>query len=138
MIRQFTNNNNNIHTCAEVLTVIKRVERARSIIIVQHKYMLMLMCNYKSRINIMRCLGNSIVRRKIGQWHPTQWHYNSVYQCHVTLFYCNHWVHTLALTLVNPIQFRCELMVTISDHSVQRSYIIHYYLNCCWQVPRQL
>ena len=47
-----------------MLTVINRVERARSIVIVKHKYMLM--CNHKIRINIMRCLRNSTVRREIG------------------------------------------------------------------------
>ena len=40
------------HACTEVLTVINRVERARSIVIVKHKYMLM--CNHKIRINLMR------------------------------------------------------------------------------------
>ena len=54
-----------IHACAEVLTVINRVERALSIVIVKHKYMLM--CNHKIRINITRCLRNSTVRREIGQ-----------------------------------------------------------------------
>ena len=43
--------NNNIHTCAEVLTVINRAERARAIVIVKHNYMLM--CNHKIRLNIM-------------------------------------------------------------------------------------
>ena len=63
-IRQFTNNN--IYTCAEVLTIINRVQCARSIEIVKHKYMLM--CNHKIRKNIMRCLTNSTVRREIGQY----------------------------------------------------------------------
>ena len=48
-----------------VLTVTKRVERSRSIIIIKHKYMLM--CNHKIPINLMRCLRNSTVRREIGQ-----------------------------------------------------------------------
>ena len=48
-----------------VLTVINRVERARSIVNVKHKYMLM--CNHKVHINIMRCLRNSTLRREIGQ-----------------------------------------------------------------------
>ena len=48
-----------------VLTVINSVERARSIVIVKHKYMLMY--KHKIRINIMRCLRNSNVRREIGQ-----------------------------------------------------------------------
>ena len=52
---------NNKHTCAVVFTVINRVERARSIAIVTHKYMLM--CNYK-----IRCLRNSTVRSEIGQY----------------------------------------------------------------------
>ena len=47
-----------------MLIVINRVERARSVVIVKHKYMLM--CNHKIRINIMRCLRNSTVRREIG------------------------------------------------------------------------
>ena len=50
-----------------VLTVTKRVERSRSIIIIKHKYMLM--CNHKIRINIMSCLRNSTVRCEIGQLH---------------------------------------------------------------------
>ena len=50
-----------------VLTVTKRVERAQSIVIIKHKYM-MLMCNHKIRINIMRRLRNSTVGREIGQW----------------------------------------------------------------------
>ena len=41
-----------IHACAKVLAVINRVERARSTVIVKHKYMLR--CNHKIRINIMR------------------------------------------------------------------------------------
>ena len=49
-----------------VLTVTKRVERAQSIVIIKHKYMLM--CNHKIRINLMRCLKNSTARREIGQW----------------------------------------------------------------------
>ena len=65
-IRQFTNIRSKIHACAEVLTVVNRVERARSIVIVKHKYMLM--CNHKIHINIMRCLRNSTVQREIGQW----------------------------------------------------------------------
>ena len=48
-----------------VLTVAKRVERSRSIVIIKHKYMLM--CNHKIRINLMRCLRNSTARREIGQ-----------------------------------------------------------------------
>ena len=48
------------------LTVTERVERARSIVIIKHKYMLM--CNHKIRRHIMRCLRNSTVRREIGQW----------------------------------------------------------------------
>ena len=48
-----------------VLTLTKRVERSQSIVIIKHKYMLM--CNHKNRINIMRRLGNSTVRREIGQ-----------------------------------------------------------------------
>ena len=48
-----------------VLTVTKRVERAQSIVIIKHKYMLM--CNHKIRINIKRRLRNSTVRREIGQ-----------------------------------------------------------------------
>ena len=34
-----------------VLTVTKRVERSRSIVIIKHKYMLM--CNHKIRINLI-------------------------------------------------------------------------------------
>ena len=49
-----------------VLTVTKRVERSRSIVIIKHKYMLM--CNHKIRINLMRCLRNSTTRCEIGQW----------------------------------------------------------------------
>ena len=48
-----------------VLTVTKREERSQSIVIIKHKYMLM--CNHKIRINLMRCLRNSTVRREIGQ-----------------------------------------------------------------------
>ena len=48
-----------------MLTVTKRVERARSIVIIKHKYMLM--CNHKIHINIVSCLRNSNVRREIGQ-----------------------------------------------------------------------
>ena len=48
-----------------VLTVTKRMERSRSIVITKHKYMLM--CNPKIRINLMRCLRNSIARCEIGQ-----------------------------------------------------------------------
>ena len=65
-MRRFTNISSEIHACAEVLTVINRVERARSTIIVKHKYMLM--CYHRIRINIMRCLRNSTVRREIGQY----------------------------------------------------------------------
>ena len=50
-----------------VLTVTKRAERAQSIVIIKHKYM-MLMCNHKIRINIMRRLRNSTVGREIGLW----------------------------------------------------------------------
>ena len=50
-----------------VLTVAKRVERSRSIVIIKHKYMLM--CSHKIHINLMRCLRNSTARREIGQWH---------------------------------------------------------------------
>ena len=49
-----------------MLAVINRAERTRSIVIVKHKYMLM--CNHKIRINKMRCLRNSTVRREIGQY----------------------------------------------------------------------
>ena len=49
-----------------VLTVTKRVERSRSIVIIKHKYMLM--CNQKIRQNIVRRLRNSTIRREIGQW----------------------------------------------------------------------
>ena len=49
-----------------VLTVAKRVERSRSIVIIKHKYMLM--CNHKIRINLMRCLRNSTARPEIGQF----------------------------------------------------------------------
>ena len=52
-----------------VLTATKRVERSRSIVIIKHKYMLM--CNHKIRINIMRCLKNSTVRREISQYDKT-------------------------------------------------------------------
>ena len=48
-----------------VLTVTKRVERSRSIVIIKHKYMLM--CNHKIHINLMRCLRNSTARCEIGQ-----------------------------------------------------------------------
>ena len=53
-----------------VLTVTNRVERAQSIVIIKHKYMLM--CNHKIRIKIMRCLRNSTVRREIGQLRRRQ------------------------------------------------------------------
>ena len=49
-----------------VLTVAKRMERSRSIVIIKHKYMLM--CNHKIRINIVRRLKNSTVRHEIGQY----------------------------------------------------------------------
>ena len=49
-----------------VLTVTKRVERSRSIVIIKHKYMLM--CNHKIHINLMRGLRNSTARREISQW----------------------------------------------------------------------
>ena len=56
-----------------VLTVTKKVERARSIVIIKHKCMPM--CNHKIHINIMCCLRNSAVtdlrfeaEREIGQW----------------------------------------------------------------------
>ena len=48
-----------------VLTVTKRVERSRSIVIIKHKYMLM--CNHKIRINLKLCLRNSTARREISQ-----------------------------------------------------------------------
>ena len=48
-----------------VLTVTKRVERSRSIVIIKHKYMLM--CSHKIHINLMRCLRNSTARREISQ-----------------------------------------------------------------------
>ena len=48
-----------------VLTVAKRVERSRSIVIIKHKYMLI--CNHKIRVNLMRCLRNITARREIGQ-----------------------------------------------------------------------
>ena len=53
-----------------VLTVTNRVEHARSIVIVKHNTCSIAhqrMCNHKIRINIMRCLRNSTVRREIGQ-----------------------------------------------------------------------
>ena len=43
----------------------ERVERARSIVIIKHKYTLV--CNHKIGINIKSCLRNSTVRREIGQ-----------------------------------------------------------------------
>ena len=52
-----------------VLTVTKRVERSRSIVIIKHKYMLM--GNHKIRINLMRCLRNSTARREIRQYSLT-------------------------------------------------------------------
>ena len=48
-----------------VFTVTKRVKRSQSIVIIQHKYMLM--CNHKIRINLMCCLRNSTTRCEIGQ-----------------------------------------------------------------------
>ena len=64
-IRQFTNISSEYTHARNVLTVIKRVERSRSIVIIKHKYMLM--CNHKIRINLKRCLRNSTARREISQ-----------------------------------------------------------------------
>ena len=67
-----------------MLTVINRVERARSIVIVKHKYMLM--CNHKIRINIMRCLRNSTyVRREIGQLSLQNDGFCNTYDCVITV-----------------------------------------------------
>ena len=72
-----------------VLTVTKRVERSQSIVIIKHKYMLM--CNHKIRINIVRRLRNSTVRREIGQLHI------SMYLCLMITIDCERF--TLLVTI---------------------------------------
>ena len=55
-----------------LLIVSNRVEHAQSIVIINHKYMLM--CNHKIIINIMLCLLNSAVAGCMLNGRPWQVH----------------------------------------------------------------